>query len=182
MTRESPIDSLTDEEKQKLAELRETVNSWELDEEQKEFCTDLTLYRYLFGLSWDMEAVNKQLKDTLDWRKEYRPQDIRLEELEPVARSGWLFTADLVDKDSRPILYMLVQNDSSAADENLDIKFRHIAYTLETMFQKMKEPGMENVYQVTWIVDFKNVSLSVDLVKKLKRYSIQKLTNLKCNG
>jgi hypothetical protein len=163
MTRPSPLDELTTEEREKMNELREMVTGWDLGPEEKQFCTDLTLYRYLYGLSWDMELASKQLKDTVEWRKTYRPQDIRLEELEPVARTGWMFHK-FHDKEGRPILYIVVEKDETSADEHLDLKFRHIAYVLENCFQDMEENG----YSVTWIVDFKNASVSIDLVKKMK--------------
>jgi hypothetical protein len=159
----SPLNDLSEQEIKKMSQLRELVQTWNLEPEEQKWCTDLTLYRYLLGLQWDIEKASKQLKDTVEWRKNYRPQDIKLSELEPVARSGWMFYHGY-DKQSRPILYIIVERDETGADDNLDLKFRHIAYILEKCFESMPP----NVYNITWIVEFKNVSLSIDLVKKLK--------------
>jgi hypothetical protein len=64
----------------------------------------------LSGLQWDIEVSQKQLKDTLDWRAEYKPQDIRLKDLKLIAESGWLYHFGF-DKSSRPIIYVLMGKD-----------------------------------------------------------------------
>jgi len=87
----SPLTKLTEEQKQMMEKLRTMTEGWNLDEEQKAFINDMCLFRYLSGLQWNMDQASKQLKETMDWRKEFRPQDIRLKDLEPVAKQGFLF-------------------------------------------------------------------------------------------
>lgn len=87
----SPLSKLTDEQKKLMEDLRKISETWNLDEEQKAFLDDMCLFRYLSGLQWNMEVASKQLKETMDWRASFRPQDIRLKDLEPIAKQGFLY-------------------------------------------------------------------------------------------
>lgn len=87
----SPLSKLTPEQTKLMGELRKIAEGWGLDEEQKAFMDEMCLFRYLSGLQWNMEQASKQLKETMEWRKTFRPQDIRLKDLEPIAKQGFLF-------------------------------------------------------------------------------------------
>jgi hypothetical protein len=161
---ESPLNKLNEEQKEKLKQLREIAAGWDLQPAERKFCDDMCLFRYLSGLQWDVEVSQKQLKDTLDWRASYKPQDIRLKDLRTVAESGWLYHFGF-DKHSRPIIYVLMGKDKAEnTEENKLLKFKYFVYIMEKCVKRMPE----GVYNITWIVDLKDSSLSMSVVKAMK--------------
>ncbi|KAL0476720.1 rsc5 [Acrasis kona] len=132
----SPFDELTDQQREQFEEFKKDVKSWDEynDDAIVEYCTDLTLFRFLSGLLWDSEKAANQLRRTLQWRREFRPQDVHLNELKMVAESGWMFHQGH-DKEGRPLLYIIVHRDKTGSQQALDIKFKHIVHTLEHCYR-----------------------------------------------
>ncbi|KAG5459383.1 MAG: CRAL-TRIO domain-containing protein, partial [Olpidium bornovanus] len=52
-------------------------------EHLEKFCDDACLVRYLRAARWVAAAAEKRLENTLRWRMEYRPHEIRPEDIEP---------------------------------------------------------------------------------------------------
>ncbi|KAL0487734.1 CRAL-TRIO domain-containing protein [Acrasis kona] len=160
----SPLTKLSPEQQVKLNELREITKTWDLKPAEREFCDDLCLFRYLSGLQWNVENAQKQLHETVIWRESYKPQDIRLKDLKPIAESGWLFHFGF-DKQSRPIIYVLMGKDKTEnTEENKLLKFKYFVYINELCIKRMPE----GVHNITWIVDLKDSTVSMALVKQMK--------------
>jgi len=161
---ESPVNRLTDEQKKILNDLRSIAEQWELTEEDKAFVDDLCLYRYLSGLKWDLKIASEQLKETLAWRREYKPWNIRLKDVENVAKYGFLYHYGY-DRQSRPIIYIQMGKDKSEiTEENKLLKFKFFVYIMEKCVARMA-PGVTNIL---WVVDMKDSSLSLGVVKAMK--------------
>jgi hypothetical protein len=47
-----------------------------LTEEMPSFLSDTTIYRFLLARNWSTEQAAKGLKETVKWRREYRPEAI----------------------------------------------------------------------------------------------------------
>jgi hypothetical protein len=160
----SPLDNLTEEEQEKINQLRNITKEWNLEPEEEQFCTSVCLYRFLLGLSWDIEKASEQLKRTVEWRKEAKPQNIKLEDLRDVAEVGWLFDYGF-DNIGRPVVYLLMAKDTIENTEEVKKKkFLVMAYLLEKCYAKCQG----SAYNVTWVVDFKNASLSIELINKMR--------------
>jgi hypothetical protein len=161
---ESPLKKLTSEQQKTLNELRDIANSWELTSADKAFIDDMCLFRYLSGLKWDLKIASDQLKDTLKWRNEFKPWTVRLKDLAPIAKQGFLYQFGY-DKQHRPIIYVLLGKDTSEnSEENKLLKFKFFVYIMEKCIARMPE----GVHNILWIVDMKGSSLSLGLIKDMK--------------
>jgi hypothetical protein len=128
------LTKLTTEQKDKLAKLREITKTWKCAEKEEKFLDDMTLFRFLDGLKWDMDVTEKQLKETIDWRVSYNPESVTIDEqLEPLAKQGHMFHSGF-DKYSRPIVYFIMGKDKLENDEkNQLLKFRYLVYVMENV-------------------------------------------------
>lgn len=160
----NPLDNLNDEQKKKMAELREITKTWKCAEKEEKFLDDMCLFRYLDGLHYDMDITTKQLKETVEWRASYNPEAITLEEVEVVAKQGHMFHHGF-DKFGRPVIYFIMGRDKLDNDEKMSLlKFRYVVYTMEQVVKQMR-PG---VYKATWVIDLKDSSLSLSVIKQVK--------------
>lgn len=41
------------------------------------YCSDVSISRYLRARNWNVKKATKMLKDSLKWRLEYKPEEIR---------------------------------------------------------------------------------------------------------
>lgn len=48
-----------------------------LDEKSSEYCSDATIARYLAARNGHVKKAAKMLKETLKWRMQYKPEEIR---------------------------------------------------------------------------------------------------------
>jgi hypothetical protein len=160
----NPLEHLSDEQKKKMKELREITKTWGVAPKEEKFLDDMCLFRYLDGLHYDMEVTKKQLKETVEWRAKYDPESITLEELEPVAKQGHMFTVGF-DKYSRPVIYFIMGKDTLENDEkSQSLKFRYVVWMMEQCV-KLMPPG---IYKATWVIDLKDSSLSLSVIKQVK--------------
>jgi hypothetical protein len=151
-----PLHSLDDDKKEALEKMKTKIQKYITTDEEREWCNDMCLLRYLRARDYNVQKAKKLLKGTLEWRfKEMRPQDIKLEDVEPIARLAVVY-ANGFDKKGRPIIYgrpyrETVKGASKAITS--DMKFRHLLYWLEHGFKNMDESrGVENF---CLIVDYK---------------------------
>jgi len=160
----NPLDLLTDEQKDKMSQLRKISDSWGLDKPEQDFVDDMCLYRFLLGLHWDVSIAEKQLKETCDWRKDYKPQDVKLKDVEAVAKQGYLYHFGM-DKKQRPIVYLVLGKDKADNTDALKLmKFKYIVYIMEQCILEMPK----EVYSITWVIDASNCSLTMGLIKSMK--------------
>ncbi|KAI8612046.1 CRAL-TRIO domain-containing protein [Chytriomyces sp. MP71] len=97
--------------------------------------------RYLIDTRWELDAAAAKLKTTLQWRKEYKPDRIDPASVEEEGRSGKGFVLDKTDKGGRPVLYILLRNDSST-DADRGLKF--LVFLLEKTCKLMRD-GIEKM-------------------------------------
>ncbi|KAL0486324.1 phosphatidylinositol transfer protein [Acrasis kona] len=129
---------------------------------------DMCIYRYMYGYLWDVDVAVKQCVDMLQWVRSFKPKDIKLKDLESVAQNGYLFHHG-VDKLNRPVFYLLIGKDSAPnTEENVDLKFKHLVHTNEQCIKRLEENGQDDIYQILWVVDMKNGSVNLNLVKSLR--------------
>lgn len=111
-----------------------------------------------------MKIASDQLKETLAWRREYKPWTIRLKDVENVAKHGFLYHYGY-DRQSRPIIYIQMGKDKAEmSEENKLLKFKFFVYIMEKCVARMA-PGVTNIL---WVVDMKDSSLSLGVVKAMK--------------
>jgi len=133
---------------------------------------DMCLFRYLYHVLFGTGEVKVSifyLLDMLRWRKNYKPEEIRLRSLEKVAKSGFLYHSGC-DKRKRPLLNMIIAKDTTEnTPENVELKFKTMVYEYERCIKYMEENCGPEIYQIVWVVQVYNASISLDLVRSMKR-------------
>ncbi|CAG8677476.1 16405_t:CDS:2 [Funneliformis caledonium] len=113
---------------------------------ERDWTTDACLKRYLRAAKWNLTDAKKKIKDSLAWRREYKPSEIdpKLVEFEAVTGKQHL---NGFDKDGRPILYLRpgLENTSPGPDQ-----LRFIIFNFESAIKIMPD----NVENIVIIVDF----------------------------
>eukprot|EP01133_Synstelium_polycarpum_P015523 gene15523-18437_t len=124
------------------------------DPEHKAFMTDMCLLRYLRARNFNIPKAEKLLRDTLEWRKTYRPQDVKLDDVASMARTGAIYVHGK-DKRGRPIIVARPRRDTQKNVPS-EQKFKHLVYWLEEGFRRMDET--KGIEQFCFIVDYKGFS------------------------
>ncbi|MQM01982.1 hypothetical protein Taro_034742 [Colocasia esculenta] len=144
------------EQQMKINEVRNLIGP--LSNKLPSLCTDASITRYLKARNWNTKKASKMLKDTLEWRLEYKPEAIRWEEISHEAKTGKIYRADYLDKFGRPVLVMRpgFQNTNSAKGQ-----IKYLVYCLENAVFNLAE-GQE---QMVWLIDFQGWSMASVSVK-----------------
>lgn len=159
-----PLTTITAEQRAKIEHLRAVSDTWNLAPPEQEFVDDMCLYRFLLGLNWDEKAAEAQLKEACEWRASYKPQDIRIKDVEPLFKQGYCFSIGR-DKMNRPIIYLLLGKDKIPNDEEgKELKIKFIVYIMEMVIRAMPR----GIYSITWVIDVQGASLSMSLIKQVK--------------
>jgi hypothetical protein len=94
------------------------------------------------------------LRNSLEWREEYKPELISAEDLREEASTGKMYRRGF-DKSGRPVVYMSPGKENST-DYVRNVKL--LIYTLERTVDSMPD-GVE---QMTWMIDFNGYSRYVN--------------------
>ncbi|EAY87552.1 hypothetical protein OsI_08963 [Oryza sativa Indica Group] len=117
------------------------------------YCSDASIARYLVARNWEVKKATKMLKKTLKWRSEYKPDEIRWDEIANEAATGKIYRTDYFDKSGRSILVMRpgVQNTKKAKGQ-----IRYLVYCMENAILNLPHDQS----QMVWLIDFAGFSLS----------------------
>lgn len=122
------------------------------------FCTDACLRRYLEARSWNLEKAKKMLEETLEWRSNYKPEEIRWHEVANEGETGKVSRANFVDRYGRPVLIMRPgKQNTKTGDGNV----RHLVYLIENAILNLPE-GQE---QMSWLIDFSGYSMNASNIQ-----------------
>jgi len=116
------IGDLSEEQEQKLSELREKLNELEdskLLEYSHKFCDDFILLRFLRARKWKVDDAYEMLTETLKFRTSFQDKfvdDITVDSVPNEIKNGKSFFHG-VDKANRPICIVRVKNHDPAKIE-----------------------------------------------------------------
>eukprot|EP00879_Flechtneria_rotunda_P011394 GHRR01011901.1.p1 GENE.GHRR01011901.1~~GHRR01011901.1.p1 ORF type:complete len:280 (+),score=62.06 GHRR01011901.1:132-971(+) len=112
-------------------------------------CDEACLQRYLRARNGDVTKAAAMLKATLEWRKEQKVDDMKLEEFANMRymREGWVYV-DGNDADGRSVVMFRKRKDKLPLSES-DQYLRFMTFVIETAVKNMKN-GQE---QWIWILD-----------------------------
>ncbi|ESQ34578.1 hypothetical protein EUTSA_v10008258mg [Eutrema salsugineum] len=98
------------------------------------------------------------LKETLKWRIQYKPDEIRWEEIAREAETGKIYRVNCTDKYGRPVLVMRpsCQNTKSTKGQ-----IRFLVYCMENAILNLPD----NQEQMVWLIDFQGFNMSHISVK-----------------
>ncbi|GAM18490.1 hypothetical protein SAMD00019534_016650 [Acytostelium subglobosum LB1] len=160
----NPLANLDDKQLAALKELRNNLKDI-TDPESVAFCNDMCLLRYLRARNYTVAKSEKLLRGTIEWRKKYRPQDIKLAEISEIARTGAIYVNGK-DLKGRPIIIARPRNDT-LKKVPVELKFRNLVYQLESGFRQMDES--KGVEQFCFVVDYHGFSRkSLDMKANLE--------------
>ncbi|KAG2374800.1 hypothetical protein C9374_010544 [Naegleria lovaniensis] len=145
---------------------------------------------YLFIRGWDPQCttgtpqrVAKLIVDNMAWRWIYTPELTKWDDIVESAKYGSLYDYGF-DLEGNPMLYMIVGRENLKTkmdDRALMLRFRHLCLCFEHMVDRLYDGSSQNYlgkdekdhlgqapFQITWVVDIKDSSINIDLVKKIK--------------
>ncbi|KAI8900069.1 CRAL-TRIO domain-containing protein [Globomyces pollinis-pini] len=145
---------LTTNQLETIVELQSKLLSsdFEFTNKEKVWCSERCLVRYLKATSWDVDAAKKRLESTLLWRREYQPDEITPEEVEPEALTGKSFVTGF-NKDACPVIYLLPQRENT---KTYDRQIRFAVYNIEKALKIMPD----GVHSIVILVDYEHLSLA----------------------
>eukprot|EP01027_Heterolobosea_sp_BB2_P019389 GEZU01027215.1.p1 GENE.GEZU01027215.1~~GEZU01027215.1.p1 ORF type:complete len:282 (-),score=69.38 GEZU01027215.1:534-1379(-) len=132
------------------------------------------LPRYLRARKWDLKAAYDLLLKTILWRREYKPDQISIEEVKWQTEKGNTYINGF-DKNGSPILYLRAGLDTPYEG---DKKLKLMVFQTERAASMMRN----GVTKMTWIIDLKGYSskcfdltLSTNLVRVMQNHNPERL-------
>lgn len=145
---------LTSEEQQaKINEVRRLIGTAAFPEKLSVYCSDASLARYLRARNWNVKKATKMLKDTLKWRSEYKPEEIRWEDIAHEAETGKIYRTNYRDKHGRTVLVMRPSRQNSKSTKG---QIKYLVYCMENAILNLPS----NQEQMVWLIDFQGFNLS----------------------
>jgi hypothetical protein len=120
-------------------------------EKERKWCTDACLLRYLRASKWDVGTAMMRLKDTLVWRRHFKPDEITMDDIKDQAVTGKQFLNGF-DKEGHPILYIIPERENS---KDFDAQLKFIAFNMERAI-KIMPPGVE---KIMLIIDYAKMKM-----------------------
>ncbi|KAL0378129.1 UNVERIFIED_CONTAM: Phosphatidylinositol transfer protein PDR16 [Sesamum radiatum] len=152
----------------KVRQLRDALGP--LSGRSLKFCTDACLRRYLEARNWNLDKAQKMLEESIKWRSEYKPEEIRWHEVAHEGETGKVSKANFHDRKGRTVLIMRPGKQNTSSPEG---NIRHLVYLMENAILNLPE-GQE---QMSWLIDFNGWSLNTNVPIKTARDIIYILQN-----
>ncbi|RZC64597.1 hypothetical protein C5167_008283 [Papaver somniferum] len=147
----SSSSSSSNEEQEKINEVRRSLGP--LKGALAAYCTDASIARYLRARNWHVKKATKMLKQTLKWRSEYKPEEIRWEHIANEAATGKIYRLNQVDKYGRTVLVLRPSSENSKSTKG---KIRYFVYCMENAILNLAE----SQEQMVWLIDFHGFNMS----------------------
>ncbi|XP_057502411.1 uncharacterized protein LOC130786185 [Actinidia eriantha] len=139
------------EQMDKIDELRKLLGP--LPEKLSIYCSDASIARYLRARNWNVKKATKMIKKTLKWRLEYKPEEIRWDEVAREAETGKIYRSNYVDKHGRTVLVMRPRCQNSKSTKS---QIRYLVYCMENAIMNLPQ----NKEEMVWLIDFNGYNLS----------------------
>ncbi|KAJ3934111.1 MAG: CRAL/TRIO domain-containing protein [Lentinula lateritia] len=110
-----------------------------------------TIPRYSRASKWHLNDAKKRIKNTMEWRREFKPELITPDEVKIEDESGKIVINGF-DNDGRPIIYMRPGRQNT---ETSPRQLKHLVWCLERA-KDLMPPGQESL---VIIVDYKTTTL-----------------------
>uniref|UniRef100_A0A7N1A2C7 CRAL-TRIO domain-containing protein n=1 Tax=Kalanchoe fedtschenkoi TaxID=63787 RepID=A0A7N1A2C7_KALFE len=144
--------SLTaDEQLHRIGEVRNLLG--DVPDKLSTFCSDGTISRYLRARNWNIKKAAAMLKDSMKWRLEYKPEEIRWEDVAHEGETGKVYRSKYFDKYGRPVLVMRPSRQNSKSAKG---QIKHLVYCMENAIMNLPQ----DQEQMAWLIDFDGYNLS----------------------
>ncbi|XP_071737732.1 uncharacterized protein [Rutidosis leptorrhynchoides] len=132
-----------------------------LGNEYSTFLSDQSISRYLRARNWNVKKAEKMLEESLIWRMNYKPAEIRWEHVAAEAETGKIYRSSFMDKQGRSILVMRPRCQNSKSTR---AQIKYLVYCMENAIFNLP-PDQE---QMVWLIDFNGFSMSNISIKSTK--------------
>ncbi|XP_062179259.1 SEC14 cytosolic factor-like [Phragmites australis] len=150
-TLQKPMSS--EEQQQKINEVRELLG--DLPSEMPRFLSDSTIRRFLRARNWSPVQAAKTLKEAVKWRRQYKPDKIRWEDIaEKENEVKRAYIPEYLDNNGRAVFVLIPSIKSLTSEKNC---LKQLVYNLETLAMSSEGALEENV---VCVVDFRGWTLS----------------------
>ncbi|WOL19412.1 random slug protein 5-like [Canna indica] len=147
-TNGSEKQSYSEQQRAKINEVRASLGPL-----PDKLSSDASISRYLIARNWNVAKATKMLKETLKWRLEYKPEEIRWDEVSHEGETGKIYRSSYSDKYGRSVLVMRPGCENS---KSLKGKIRYLVYCMENAILNLP-PDQE---QMVWLIDYQGFNLS----------------------
>ncbi|KAI4307364.1 hypothetical protein L6164_030564 [Bauhinia variegata] len=144
------------EEQAKVNEVRRLIGP--LPDKSSIYCSDASITRYLIARNWNVKKATKMLKETVKWRAEYKPEEIRWEDIAHEAETGKIYRSNYIDKHGRTVLVMRPSRQNS---KSIKGQIKYLVYCMENAILNLPPDQGKMV----WLIDFQGFNLSHISVK-----------------
>ncbi|KAL3619725.1 hypothetical protein CASFOL_034637 [Castilleja foliolosa] len=117
------------------------------------YCSDASISRYLRARNWNVKKAVKMLKASLKWRLEYKPEEIRWDDVAVEAETGKIYRSSYKDKYGRSVLVM---RPSCQNSKSIKGQIKYLVYCMENAILNLPQ-GQE---QMVWLIDFHGFNMS----------------------
>lgn len=147
----------TDQEVHQFEQLKQRIllESPSLPEEKRltpalrTFLDDMQFVRYLRARDWDIDKAEEMLRTTLEWRRHYKPEEIKFEEVKEVAEYGALWVNGH-DREGCPVIVMKTGAYNPFTPEQ---RLRYLVFVMEQTFYG-NEHARQHHEKAVWLLDF----------------------------
>ncbi|VFQ78974.1 unnamed protein product [Cuscuta campestris] len=140
-----------EEQKQKIDEVRKLIGP--ISGKLALFCSDSTISRYLRARNWNVKKAVKMLKATLKWRLEYKPENLRWDDVSSEAETGKIYRSNCKDKLGRTVLVMRPRCQNTKSTKG---QIKYLVYCMENAIVNLGE----DQEQMVWLIDFHGFNIS----------------------
>uniref|UniRef100_A0A7S1KQY5 CRAL-TRIO domain-containing protein n=1 Tax=Percolomonas cosmopolitus TaxID=63605 RepID=A0A7S1KQY5_9EUKA len=125
-----------------LNEFIKEIDSLDLTRKQRKFCTEDCLIRYLRAREFVLAKSLKMLKETLEWRESFRPDEIDPKDLTLQAESGKSYVDTTFSKKGNALVFFTPSRENST-DWTKNVKLT--VFCLEQAISQMKSKGVDKL-------------------------------------
>ncbi|KAK2984674.1 hypothetical protein RJ640_006657, partial [Escallonia rubra] len=149
----------TKDQQENINEVRKLIGP--LSDKLSLYCSDATISRYLRARNWNVKKATKMLKATLKWRLEYKPENIRWDEIAFEAETGKIYRSSYRDRLGRTVLVM---RPSCQNSKSTRAQIKYLVYCMENAILNLPQ----DQEQMVWLIDFHGFNMSHISVKVTK--------------
>ncbi|CAN6333617.1 unnamed protein product [Urochloa humidicola] len=147
------IPASLEEQKGKITEVLKLLGN--LPMEMPNFLSDATIRRFLRAKNWSTVQAAKSLKEAASWRRQYKPEKIRWENVadsENEAKRAYI--PDYLDKNGRMVFVTLPATKTKTSEED---HIKYLVSNLENLVLNSEDAQEESV---VWMSDFRGWAIS----------------------
>lgn len=155
-------------EQEKVKQLRAALGL--LEGREAIFVSESCLHQYLRARNGDVKKAERMLRNTLKWRAEYKPEEIKWAEVAHESTTGKLYRTPFLDK-KRDSVVVMAPGRQNTTDH--DGQIRHLVFCLENAVTCLPA-GRESML---WLIDFRGWTLKTSPPMKTTRETLSILQN-----